>query len=444
MECLSSKTHAMKTKLLFIFFLLFQFAVAQNITFPDPVLKNFLVNSAIDFSQDPNNIVAYPPIDADADGEISMEEALNVIGLNFYYQDITNLEGLQYFTNLKVISTYYANFPDFYQPTLVNLEQLSLLNSVGTSSLTSVDVSSNTNLTKLQCTSDLITSLDLSNNTLLKNVDIYCPALTSVDFSNLVNLKTLSYLGRLSTIDISDSVNLLNLTCGGASVYNTFPQENLLTSLDLSNQAKLINLNLTGNNLTSLDLSNCPNLEYIYVAQNKLTSLNLDNVNYVKYFFCDDNLLASLNVNSMFNLQIFSCKNNLLNSLSTKNSIIEDTIDFSGNPDLQSICCDVNEQVYMQNQCNLNGNASAVVVSDCGTESSSSKIAMYPNPASDLLHLSSTKKINKVEVYAMNGLMVISTEDVGTSIDLKELQSGMYFVKIYEDEGEKNMKFIKM
>lgn len=435
----------MKTKLLLIFSLLFQVSGAQNITIPDPVLKDFLVNGSINFSQDPNNIVEYPPIDANDDGEISTAEALNVIGLNFYYLNITNLEGLQYFTNLKVLTTYYANFPDFNQPTLVNLEQLSLLNSVGYSTLTSVEVAANTNLTKFQCTSDLITSLDLSNNTLLKEVDIYCLSLTSLDLSNLTNLKSLSYIGRMPTIDLSDAVNLLTLTCIGASGSYSYPQENLLTSIDLSNQSKLINVNLTGNNLTSLDLSNCPNLEYIYVAQNKLSSLNINNVNYVKYFFCENNLLASLNVNGMFNLQIFNCKNNLLNSLSTKNNIIEDTIDFSGNPNLESICCDANEQLYMQNQCNLNDNATTVVVSDCGTESAtSSKIAMYPNPASDVLHLSSTQKINKVEVYAMNGLMVISKDEVGDSIDLKELQAGMYFVKIYEEAGEKNMKFIKM
>jgi len=435
----------MKTKLLFIFLLLFQLTGAQNITFSDPVLKDFLVNSAVDFSQDPNNFVVYPPIDANDDGEISIEEALNVTGLGFYYLNITDLEGLQYFTNVKVISTYYANFPTFNQPTLVNLEQLSLFNAVGSSPLTSVDLSNNTNLIKFQCTSDLITSLDLSNNTALKELDIYCPSLTSLDLSNLVNLKTLSYIGKMPTIDLSDAVNLLTLNCIGSADSYAYPQDNLLTSLDLSNQSKLINLNVTGNNLTSLDLSNCPNLEYIYIARNKLTSLNLTNVNYVKYFFCEDNLLASLNVNSMFNLQIFSCKNNLLNSLSTKNNIIEDTIDFSGNPNLESICCDADEQVYMQNQCNLNDNINTVVVSDCGTESAvSSKISMYPNPASDLLHLSSTKKINKVEVYAMNGLLVLSNETVGTSIDLTNLQSGMYFAKVYEDGGEKNMKFIKM
>lgn len=433
----------MKTKLLFTFFLLFQLAGAQNITFPDPVLKEFLVNSTVNFNQDPNNYVAYPPIDANGDGEISTTEALDVVGLGFYYLNITNLEGLQYFTNLKVISTYYANFPVFNQPTLVNLEQLSLFNAVGASPLTSVDLSNNTNLIKFQCTSDLITSLDFSNNTMLKELDIYCPSLTSLNLNNLVNLKSLSYIGRMPTIDISDSINLLTLSCIGSSDSFAYPEENLLTSLDLSNQGKLINLNVTGNNLSSLDLSSCPNLEYIYIAHNNLSSLNLNNVNYVKYFFCEDNSLASLNVNSMFNLQIFNCKDNLLTSLSTKNNTIEDTIDFSGNPNLESICCDANEQIYMQNQCNLNDNVTTVVVSDCGTESSS-KIAMYPNPANDVLHLSSNKKINKIEVFALNGLMVLSSEEVGDSIDLTNLQSGMYFAKVYEDGGEKNMKFIKM
>ena len=202
----------MKTKLFLICFFLFQLSNAQNITFPDQVLKDFLLIAPINFNQDLNNFITYPPIDANSDGEISVTEALNVIGLDFYYLNITNLEGLQYFTNLKVITTYYANFPNFSQPNLINLEQLSLLNSVGSASLTYVDISNNTNLVKFQCSSDLITSLDLSNNTQLKNVEIYCPSLTSINLSNLVNLKNLSYLGKLPTIDISDSVNLLNLS----------------------------------------------------------------------------------------------------------------------------------------------------------------------------------------------------------------------------------------
>jgi Secretion system C-terminal sorting domain/Leucine Rich repeats (2 copies) len=433
----------MKTKLLFLCFLLFQIGNAQNIIFSDPVFKDFLVNANVNFNTDPENLISYPPIDADGDGEISQLEALNVIGLDFYYNNITDLEGLQYFTNVRVITTYYANFPVFNQPSLVNLEELSLLNFVGSVALTSVNVSNNTNLIKFQCSSDLITSLDFSNNTLLKNLNIYCPSLLSVNFNNLVNLKSLTYLGKVPTIDISDSINLLYLqVIGNAGTYFV-PEENLLTSIDLTNQTKLINLDLSGNNLTSLDLSNCPNLETIYLTKNQISTLNIDNVNYVKTFYCDDNLLTTLNVDSMFNLQLLYCKNNLLTSLSVKNDIIDEFIDFSGNPGLISICCDANEVVYMKNQCLLNDYNATVVNSDCGgTESS--RIAMYPNPVNDVLHLDSNKKITKIEIFAMNGLMVMNNELVSDVVNLHQLQAGMYIIKVFTDKEVKNMKFIKV
>ena len=430
----------MKTKLFLICFFLFQLSNAQNITFPDQVLKDFLLIAPINFNQDANNFITYPPIDANSDGEISVTEALNVIGLDFYYLNITNLEGLQYFTNLKVISTYYANFPNFSQPNLINLEQLSLLNSVGSASLSNIDISNNTNLVKFQCTSDLITSLDLSNNTLLKNVEIYCPSLTSVNFSNLVNLKNLSYLGKAPTIDISDSVNLLNLTCAGSSGTYSYPIENRLNSIDLTNQTKLINLDLTGNNLSTLDLSNCPNLESISISNNQIGILNIDNVNYVKNFNCEENLLNTLDVNSMFNLKNISCKNNQLTSFSTKNGIIEEYIDFSGNPNLNSICSDENEVVYMQNQCFQNNNDTVVVNFNCGA---SPKIAMYPNPVKDMLHLKSDNSISKVEIFSTNGLLVMKDDSENDIIDMNELKSGMYFIRVYSSEGVAVMKFIK-
>lgn len=432
----------MKTTLLFLSLLLFQIGNAQNIIFSDPVLKEFLVNANVNFNTDPNNIISYPPIDANDDGEISQIEAVNVIGLEFAYANITDLEGLQYFTNVKVISTYYANFPVFNQPSLVNLEELSLLNFVGSVALTSVNLSNNINLIKFQCSSNLITSLDFSNNTLLRDINIFCPSLISVDFSNLINLKSLSYLGKLPTIDISDSINLLYLQVIGNSATYLVPEENLLTSINLTNQTKLINLDLSGNNLTTLDLSNCPNLETIYIAQNQISTLNINNVNYVKTFYCDDNLLTSLNVDSMFNLQLFICKNNLLTSLSVKNDIIDEFIDFSGNPSLTSICCDANEVVYMKNQCLLNDYDETIVNSDCST--GSSRIAMYPNPVNDVLHLSSNKKITKIEIFSMNGLMVMNDEMESDVVNLHQLESGMYIIKVYTNEEVRNMKFVKV
>lgn len=432
----------MKAKLLLCCFIVTQFCIAQNITFLDPVLKDYLLAATTNYSTDPNISIQYPPIDANADGEISFAEALTVEGLYFGYANITNLEGLQYFTNVKVISTYYADFPNFYQPTLVNLEHLSLLNSVGVSSLTSIDVSSNINLKKFECRGDILTSLDLSSNTLLRDISIYCPSLTSLNLSNLSNLKNLSYLGKLSTIDLSDATNLLTLTCIGSTQNFSFPTENLLTTLDLSNQTKLMRLDLTGNNIANLDLSNCSNLETLNISNNNIASLNIDNVKYVRLFFCDDNLLTSLDVSEMFNLKNFTCKNNQLTTLATQNGIIEEYIDFSGNPGLTSVCCDANEVVYMQNLCNQYDNDTAIVSGNCNNQSN--RISMYPNPVGDWLHLSANFNIVRVEVYNTNGILVMSSESGADAIEMNSLNSGMYFIKVFSNQDVNTMKFVKI
>lgn len=432
----------MKAKLLFCCFIFTQFCLAQNITFLDSVFKDYLLVAKINYSYDPNVFIQYPPIDANADGEISYAEALLVERLDFGYANITNLEGLQYFTNVKSISTYYADFPNFYQPTLVNLEHLSLLNSVGISSLSTIDLSPNINLKKFECRGDILTSLDFSSNTLLRDISIYCPSLTSLNLSNLNNLKNLSYLGKLPTIDLSDATNLLTLTCIGSTQNYSFPVENLLSNLDLSNQTKLMRLDITGNNIANLDLSNSPNLETLNISNNNIATLNIDNVKYVRQFFCDNNLLTSLDVSEMFNLINFSCKNNQLTTLATQNGIIEEYIDFSGNPGLTSVCCDANEVVYMQNLCNQYDNDTAVVNGNCNNQAN--RISMYPNPVGDRLHLSANFDIERVEVFNANGMMVKSSESGADVIEMDSLNSGLYFLKVFSSQEVNTMKFVKI
>jgi hypothetical protein len=122
-------------------------------------------------------------------------------------------------------------------------------------------------------------------------------------------------------------------------------------------------------------------------------------------------------------------------------NIIEEYIYFSGNPDLESVCCDANEVVYMQNLCNQYNNDTASVNGNCG--SVTSRIAMYPNPVGEMLHLTATEGISKVEIYSINGMLVMSSNAVSDSIEMNALKSGMYFLKVFTDEEVSTMKFIK-
>jgi hypothetical protein len=431
----------MKIKLLLFFFAITTMASAQNINFPDPAFKDLLLISYINYTGDPNNFVVYPRIDANQDGEISFTEALAVEGLDLGYSNITNLEGLQYFTNVKKINSYYADFSSFYQPTLVNLEQLTLINSVSLSSTSFIDLSPNINLKKFQCNSVWLTSLDLSANTQLRDLDLYCPALTTLNLSNLSNLKNMSYLGAMPTIDLSDAVNLLSLSCIGSTPNSSFPEENKLTSLDLTNQTKLSRLDLTGNAISNLDLSTCPNLEVLNIGNNQIETLILDNIRYVRLFFCENNLLTTLDVSKLFNLKNFFCANNQLTSLNTSNGIIEEFIDFSGNPGLETVCCDANEVVYMQNMCYQNNNDTAIVNGSC--EPVANRIAMYPNPVGNTLHLSANEGISRVEIYSTSGMLVMSSDSVSDSIEMNDLNSGMYFLKVFSGQDVATMKFVK-
>ncbi len=432
----------MKTKLLILTCLLSQFFYGQNIVIPDPVFKSFLLNASINFDPNPITNFSYPPIDSNNDGEISQAEALQVVGLDLYYFDITNLEGLQFFTNLKVLNSFYSNFSVFDFPTLVNLEELTLNNSVSSGSLTTVNLTSNVNLKRFVSSSSLITSLDFSNNVNLEKISIFCPNLTSVNFSNLENLRELDYYGKLPTIDLSDCVNLLNLACAGSSASFLVPEENKLTALDLSNQSRLVNLSVAGNNLMSLDLSFCPNLENITISMNKISNLNLDNLAYVKNLYCDNNLLTSLNMDAFFNLQSFYCNNNLLTSLSTKNRIIEDYYSFDGNPDLETICSDENEVVYYKNQALLYGYDTVIVSSVCGQESRTA-VAMRPNPVVDKLHLDTDGVVSKVEVFGVSSLLVMNDESGSKTLDMSTLEAGIYFVKVYVGNEVTTMKLVK-
>lgn len=428
----------MKQTLLLLSLLVSVFTFGQNIVFQDANFKQFLLSSRIDFDQ---NGTVFPLIDANNDNEISQQEAQAVVRLHAFYADINNLEGLQYFTNLKSLELLLANTTQFNFPTLTNLEVLTLNNVSSIINWTNFSISANTNLKKFTMSNNNLTSLDLSSNVNLTEVSIYAPMLTSFNLNNLSNLRSLSYLGKMATIDLSDCVNLLGLYANSSNDGFSTSEENQLDSIDLSNQSRLINLYLSGNNLTTLDLSNCNNLEIVDVTNNQLESINFQNVAHVKNLYCMNNQLTTLNLNQMFNLQTFDCSNNNLNSLFLRNGIIEEYIDLSGNPAISEVCCDDNEMVYLENLLALNGIDNVVINATCNA--ASSVLRMYPNPIENVLHLDSDAAISKVEVFNVNSLRVMQDESGNKIMDMTNLEAGIYFIKVYQGDEVKTMKLVK-
>ncbi|RLD60158.1 MAG: alpha-amylase [Bacteroidetes bacterium] len=76
-----------------------------------------------------------------------------------------------------------------------------------------------------------------------------------------------------------------------------------------------------------------------------------------------------------------------------------------------------------------------------------SKLYIYPNPASNLLHLNSDKEINKIVVHNIIGTQIKEINNINSeaiNINVSDFKAGLYFVSVYDKSGKvKTRKFIK-
>jgi hypothetical protein len=70
-------------------------------------------------------------------------------------------------------------------------------------------------------------------------------------------------------------------------------------------------------------------------------------------------------------------------------------------------------------------------------------LKVYPNPATDIVNVSSNKKIENITVIDMTGKKVQSFK-AGNQINVSSLAKGIYILQVYYGEGAvENTKLIK-
>lgn len=225
----------------------------------------------------------------------------------------------------------------------VNMESIDLtknkylqkLTLTSQSSLASIDLSQNTELTYLDIIGCNASELDLSKNTKLKYITFSSMSnLTSIDLSNNTALETINgtACSALETISLGDinkvarldiwlnpkltSFSLANLTeltflrIYGNFSYTGFP--------DLSNNTKLENLSAGNIDFAgkSIDFSHNTNLKEVHLSQNKLGNsdfLNtIPNPDKIIQLSLNANLLTSLDVSDFTSLERLTCQTNQL------------------------------------------------------------------------------------------------------------------------------------
>ncbi|WP_196890079.1 T9SS type A sorting domain-containing protein [Aureivirga sp. CE67] len=82
-------------------------------------------------------------------------------------------------------------------------------------------------------------------------------------------------------------------------------------------------------------------------------------------------------------------------------------------------------------------------VDSFGTDSS---IAIYPNPATEILNITSKNAIEKVEIYSVLGKQIaefnFESNNQSEQLNINSLDTGIYMIKVYSSVGEKQSKLI--
>ena len=246
--------------------------------FPDPNFRKYVKTTTI--NKDGNDI-------------LSQEELNAVKEINVENKGITNLKGVELFTELKRLYCNQNQLKTLDLSKNINLETLNCM----ANNLTTLDLSENKNLENLFCRDNKLTTLDLSENKNLTTLNCMANQLTTLDLSKNINLTTLICVSTdLSALDLSENKNLKDLYC----------DHNKLTTLDLSKNTELKYINCQVNKLTTLDLSNNRNIKVLYCDHNKLTTLDLKNNTNLEELYCDENQLTTLDLSNNPKVSVFS------------------------------------------------------------------------------------------------------------------------------------------
>jgi hypothetical protein len=242
-----------------------------------------------------------------------------IVELNLLKKDISGLNGIEYFTALKVLNC-------------------------GQNKITEIDVSKNKALTVLDCANNNLEYLDVFKNLELRELDFWNNNLEKIDISQNLKLEKLDCgcNSRLTSIDISKHILLTSYRCDECNSFK---------SIDVSKNTALKTLLFHSTRVKGIDVSNNPDLEELHCCYCGLKTVDVSKNPVLKWLSVDSNQLKTIDLSKNTKLRRFNCD---------FNNIVE--LDLSKNIKLKSLDCSQNKVSKLD----LSKNAELVDLQCCG------------------------------------------------------------------------------
>lgn len=398
-----------------------------TVNIPNANFKSCLVNNML--------------INTNGDNEIQCDEAAaftgemdcSWVGANgLTFSDMTGVEAFTAMTGLQLNS---QNMTTLDLTANVALEKIDVHQNFD---LTSINITGLTNLIELRCFSTALPTLDLSTNSALEA--ILCDRM------------------ELTSLDVSGLTNLSFLDC-----YN-----NDITSIDVTGCTALETLRMQDNQLTNVDFLTASNpIQFLSVGRNPLTTFNVSMHDSLKIVWLEDNdLLTEIDFSQNTALVSLRCyRNDLLESVNLANTNNENFsfIGLTENPNLT--CLQVDDVAWSNDPANWDETATNMYghfyysfdpqtnfSADCGITSSIDALenpnipfSIFPNPTNQYLNIEiENVEISQIDIIDLSGKSVQIISQHTSTVDVSNLNHGIYFIKIKTDKGILNNRFVKI
>jgi len=348
-----------------------------QVNIPDSNFEGALVT----FGMDTDGVV---------NGQISTADALAITNLSVGSQNVTDLTGINSFTNL----TYFAcdnntNLQSFYF-NIPNLETLNVINA----NITTIDLSGLPNLKVLY----------IDNNSNMSALDITTNALLETVYARNCNLSSVQPNTNYPYLDIRLSNN------------------NITGDIDLTLLVNAVTLDFSNNMLNSIDVTGLTDLSFLAVDNCNLSDLDVTtNINLT-------NLTAIGNDFICLDLS----QNPLLDGVEVGNNAYANMTIAVSDVTAANAATGIYQWWYKD--------ATATYGTTCGTATVSenglvSTINIYPNPVIDTLNIISTQNATYT-MYDINGRAILNgIINIGNNtLELSYFDSGIYFLKVMSQD----------
>lgn len=431
----------------------------------DPNFEQYLIDESIDS-------------DGVINGQVLKVDIENVTQLLINDKNISDLTGIQDFKNLVALNARNNNLMQIDVSNNVLLENINLENN----QLTTVDFSNNVSLKDINVGDNQLTNLDVHLLENLENLQCYKNQLTSINL--ISNTKLLSFVAnenQLKQVDIRVNTNLIWIDV----------DDNVLESLTIknSNNTSIAQFSATGNsNLTCIEVDDVSFSETNWTAKDATANFSTDcapanddcsfaiplilgqetpgDINSGTFTNATDCVAGTIIADVWYSITVpetgqFSVEGSGFGGL-LKFAIYESCASTSSlscglNISLKNLTPGTVYYLKVWMEASSGGNKSQVENGTFTLKSQDSSIlsvddfieensfTLFPNPVTNTLTISTTTAFDSFEIYTVTGKKVINkkVENSSESIDVHNLASGVYILKVISENSILQRKFIK-